>query len=415
MITIYRKYIYHNIIIYLLYDSLSHDNDNDGFDSPLAHIPANMLEEMLTQTTIIGNNIFNNIYQIKKEKETFRNQLINEHLLGHDNNFKFPILLTTCGIDGAYAIERLLGTDLIAIGTIGVDGLVNKYKYFPEWKEKNHSVFMSSEKHNSDNVILARGLMIELEINLAAKAPHDLIFLDGSLTTALIHMYKAINILKDLKNQTTIKILEKFKEFLISYNKILNPFTGKENSNLRSIPQLYVGIPKYTSRNDIGNQFCWPNDYDDRAILTLILNEGEYTKPRPFANKENWHKKLPNEDKELDALMTSLLQGIKNLNVIYYKPHYWCPALRIEIPSYIATDEDLVSGLLQTIKYQCSVPGIIEPYPLFLADKMVKNISPALPAYKQIITRNITENQIESNDVGDILFMMHSYRTESDI
>lgn len=396
-----------------MYDPISHDK-NGEINFSFTHIPANMLEEMLSQSHSIGNNILKNINYIKKEKKNFRTQLINEHLLGHDNNFKFPILLSTCGIDGAYAIERLLGTDLMAIGTIGVDGLVNQYKNYPEWNDKNYSVFINSEKHNSDNMILARGLMIELELILAANAPHDLIFLDGSLTTALIHMYKAIDVLKDIKNHTSCKILENFKEFLISYNKILYPNTGN-SPGFRNIPQLWVGVPKYTSRNDIGNNFHWPDDYDDRAILTLILNEGEYTKPQPFANKENWHKKLPNNEKELDILMTSILKGIKNLCVIYYKPHYWTPALRIEIPSYIASNEHLLSGLLQTIKYQCSIPGIIEPYPLFLADKMVKNIAPAMPAYKQIITRNITENQIQSNDVSDILFMMRSYRTESGI
>lgn len=395
---------------------LSSDNkDDQGIPFPFMNIPATMLEEILAKSTQIGDTIFQNIYQIKKEKKNFRDQLVNAHLLGHDNNFKFPKLLTTCGIDGAYAIERLLGTDLLAIGTIGVDGLVNHYKHFPEWESRNHSVFISSEKHNSDNMILARGLMIELEIKLAANAPHDLVFLDGSLTTALIHMYKAINILQDIKNQTSEKILENFTEFLISYNKILYSESGNEKFFPSGVPQMWVGIPKYTSRNDIGNHFHWPNDYDDRAVLTLILNEGEYTKPQPFTNKENWHKKLPKDNEELDILMTSLLQGIKNLYVLYYKPHYWSPALRIEIPKFIATNEILLSGLIQTIKYQCSIPGIMEPYPLFLADKMVKNIASAIPAYKQIITRNITENQIQSNDVSDILFMMRSYRTESGI
>jgi hypothetical protein len=44
---------------------------------------------------------------------------------------------------------------------------------------------------------------------------------------------------------------------------------------------------------------------------------------------------------------------------------------------------------------------------------MVKHIALAIPAYKQILTRNMTEFEKNDESISDIIFIMHSYRTES--
>ena len=390
---------------------------NNFSNYPFLDIPASMVEEMLSKTTQIGTELFNSINTIKKKKNYFRSQLDKSCILKNDSEIKSQKPLTCCAVDGAYAIERLLGTDLIAIGTVGVEGLMSSNQQKGKWESPNHNVFINTEKHDPENMIAARGLMIEMEINLAANSPYNLIFLDGSLTTGLIHMYKAIDFIEKRKTTTANKIRDSYKEFLLSYKIIL------ESSN---VEKQWVGIPKYTSRNDIGDIFDWPRDYDDRAILTLILNEGEYTIPRPFTIKENWHMKIPNfyyennensnkEHSELESLMKDVLEKITQLHVIYYKPYKWSPALRIEIPYSTAIDNNRLHPLLQTIKNQCIVPSIIEPYPLYLADRIVKHIAPAIPAYKQILTNSLAELEKDNTreDVSDIIFIMHSYRTES--
>lgn len=376
---------------------------------PFLDIPASLVEEMLSKTTQISNDLVSSFDIIKKKRHYFRSQLDRSEILGKDTEIKSHKILTSCGIDGAFAIERLLGTDLIAIATVGVEGLMSTYQK-GEWGDSpNHNVFINPERHDPENMIAARGLMIEMELNLAASAPYELIFLDGSLTTGLIHMYKAIDFIEKRKSVTANQIRDNYKNFLLSYNKIL-----ESNDNKRQ----WVGIPKYTSRNDIGDLFEWPTDYDDRAILTLILNEGEYTIPKPFALQENWHKKLPNIDNgkyndELEDLMVKVIDKIKGLHVIYYKPYKWSPAIRIEISSSVANDSNRLYALLQSIKNQCSIPSIMEPYPLYLADRMVKHIAPAIPAYKQVLTRSMTEFEKSDENISDIIFIMHSYRTES--
>ena len=375
---------------------------------PFLDIPASLVEEMLSKTTQISNDLISSFDIIKKKRHYFRSQLDRSEILGKDTEIKSHKILTSCGIDGAFAIERLLGTDLIAIATVGVEGLMSTYQK-GEWDSPNHNVFINPERHDPENMIAARGLMIEMELNLAASAPYELIFLDGSLTTGLIHMYKAIDFIEKRKSVTANQIRDNYKNFLLSYNKIL-----ESNDNKRQ----WVGIPKYTSRNDIGDLFEWPTDYDDRAILTLILNEGEYTIPKPFALQENWHKKLPNIDNgkyndELEDLIVKVIDKIKGLHVIYYKPYKWSPAIRIEISSSVANDSNRLYALLQSIKNQCSIPSIMEPYPLYLADRIVKHIASAIPAYKQVLTRSMTEFEKNDESISDIIFIMHSYRTES--
>jgi hypothetical protein len=108
--------------------------------------------------------------------------------------------------------------------------------------------------------------------------------------------------------------------------------------------------------------------------------------------------------------MQQVISGIKNLSVIYYKPYPWCPALRIEMPSGVARDDSKLDTILYNVKSQCQTPSIMEPFPLYMADRIAKHMAPAIPAYKQIIMKQMTE--LADNNEKDIFFMMHSYRTE---
>ena len=369
-------------------------------DSPsFLEIPASLVEQMLQKTNEIGDILQSSMHDINRKREKFRLQLEQIGLLDNDINFGNVKPLVSGGVDGAYAVDRLLGTDLLFAAAVGVEGineLENGKRIAP-----NHDVFVYPEKHNPENMISARAIMLEMEIKLAANAPYDIVYLDGSLTTALIHMYKAINFIENLKSKSSDKIKEDFKDFLISYKKILD---------LKDTYKYYLGIPKYTSRNDIGKNLHWPENYDDRAILTLILDPGEFTRPKLFTSEEGWHVRLPYEDEELRVLMQQVISGIKNLSVIYYKPHPWCPALRIEMPSATAGDETKLNSILINIKNQCQTPSIMEPFPLYMADRIAKHMAPAIPAYKQIIMNQMT--QLNDHNEKDIFFLMHSYRTE---
>jgi NurA domain len=365
---------------------------------PFLEIPASMMEKMLDKTGEIGTIINDSIISIRKNKDKFRLKL--QDLIKNDNNTNEYFDFTTCGIDGAYVVERLLGTDLLFSCALVTEGLFSKLQ--KEYSPANYKVFVYPEKHDLENALLARAIMLQMEIKLAASAPYDIVYMDGSLTTALIHMYKAVNVIKDNDSFVSRKIKEYFEEFLISYKKIL---LGEIDD------RIWIGIPKYTSRNDVGKKLDLPEAYDDRAILTIILEPGEYTKPDLFTEEDAWHTNLPYQNDILENLMGDVIFGIRKLYVMYYKPYNWSPAIRIEMPFYIAENKNKLEILLQNLKHQCAIPSILEPYPLYMADRIAKQISPAIPAYKQIIVNQLI-NEPDQNE-SDILFMMHSYRTEA--
>jgi hypothetical protein len=372
-------------------------------EQPFAELPEALVEEMLSRSEMVGESLHVAFKEIQENKGKIRRQLQDENILKKDSEVGYPGIPTTCGIDGSYVVERLLATDFAACAAVAIEGLTPPSEK-RHWEKPHHRVLIHPEKHDPDTGTVIRGIMMEMELELAAKAPHDVVFLDGSLTTPLIFMNQAIN--KVLESDETIigkNLIEKFGDFLDSYKIVLEA---------ARTDKLWVSMPKYTTRRELGKKLSWPPHYDDRAILTTILSPDEFTTPIPLDQPlQPWHFRLPCDDKKLERLRSEVLSGIERLYVIHYKPHNWTPALRIEIASSIAANNSRIALLLQGIKYQCGTPGIIEPYPLYMADRMVKHLGSAIPAFRQTATRRMTE--LYQGDIGDIVFSMHGYRTES--
>ncbi len=86
---------------------------------------------------------------------------------------------TTCGIDGFYAVERLLASDLVAASAVAVEGLTPPSEA-RHWPEPRHLVWVEIEAHEAETGTILRAMMIGMELGLAAQAPHEVVFLDGS-------------------------------------------------------------------------------------------------------------------------------------------------------------------------------------------------------------------------------------------
>lgn len=376
----------------------------EKIEQPFAELPEALVEEMLSKSELVGDRLYDSFKEIQNNKAKIRKQLQEQNILKQDTEVGYPGIPTTCGVDGSYAVEKLLTTDFAACAAVAIEGLTPPSEK-RHWEKPHHRVFIHPEKHDPDTGTVIRGLMMEMELELAAKAPHDIVFLDGSLTTPLIYMNQAINKVSE-SDETIIgkSLVEKFKNFLDSYKTIL------ESSRT---DKLWVSMPKYTTRRELGKKLNWPSHYDDRAILTTILSPGEFTSPIPLEEPQQpWHLRLPLfKDKELEGLKDELILTINRLYVMYYRPNNWTPTFRIEMASSIATNNSRIAVLLQGLKYQCGTPGILEPYPLYIADRMVKHLGGAIPAFRQTATRRMTE--LHEGDIGEIFFSMHSYRTES--
>ena len=378
-------------------------------DNPFTELPAALVQEVLERTDEISQTLLHSFNDIKDKKAGWRAQLVEKDIIQKDANLPLVPIPTCSGVDGALAIERLLAIDLVAVGAVAIEGLTppSETRF---WPEPRHLIYVDTEAHEAETSSISRELMIGMELQLAQNAPHEVVFLDGSLTTPTIFFNQALNKLESAPNlKVSAELIKTIRAYLEAYKEILTA---------RRSDRYWVAMPKYTTKREIGEALKWPEAYDDRGLLSTILEAGEYTKPiSSKPPKDPWHintKPVKTDDsaevKKLAQEVTNLLNGV---HVLYYRPFTWLPALRLELAQSIAQTPARLNTVLTGIKYQCGSPAIMEPYPLYMADRMVKHLAKSVPAFRQIASQRLAENY--QGDIGEIFISLHGYRTESGV
>jgi hypothetical protein len=69
--------------------------------------------------------------------------------------------------------------------------------------------------------------------------------------------------------------------------------------------------------------------------------------------------------------------------------------------------------VIQGLRSQCATAAMLEPYPIYLADRTVKSLARAVPAFRQVATQRVSEKY--DGDIGEVFFAMHGYRSESGV
>jgi len=368
-------------------------------ERPFLDLPQALVEEMLAHCDSLGNDMSNRFREINEKRDDFRKILYQNKILHRDSDLIATITSpTSCGVDGAYAIERLLSTDMIASAAVAVEGMTPPSEV-RHWPEPHHLCHVDSARHSDATGLVLRAIMILQELELAASAPHDVVMIDGSLSTPLIYLNMALNRIDDVSEKLSSVLMSALEAGIINYNKIL--------ASKRS-DQIYVGLPKYTTKKEISEEILKVKE-EDRGLLSFILEPSEFVGPLPIApSKQPYHiTHIPKEQKEF---VNEVIAHLNKIQIMYYRPFLHIPALRLEIPKTIASNRPRLSILCESLKIQCSVPAIIEPFPLYLADRMVKHLSTALPAIRRSTTQEIALKWEEN--LGNMYLAMHGYRTE---
>lgn len=375
-------------------------------------LPKSLVDEVLDRTKGIGQELLESFEELREKKETWRKQLVDHSIVKRDSSLPLAQSPTSCGIDGSYAVEKLLATDLVVAGAVAVEGLTPpSEKRF--WPEPTHFVHVETEAHNPDTGTILRAGMIGMELILAQQAPHELVLLDGSFTTPVICFNQGFSKAEEQPDLKTVKeyLVEKIKSFLEAYYYVL---AAQRND------RQWVAVPKYTTNREIGKRLGWPKSHDDRGLLSSLLEAGEYTDPTLLAKpKQPWHIGISLVDdftttaerNEIEELRDKVIDLLDNIYVLYYRPHDNMPALRLEISRAVANNPARLGIVLQGIKDQCGTAAIMEPYPLYLADRMVKHLPQAVPAFRQITSQYLAEEY--QGKIDDVFVGLHSYRTES--
>lgn len=375
--------------------------------TPFADLPAVLVDEVLGEATRAGELLLDALRQARVDRATYRQKLLDLGLVQHESSLGYPPLPTTCATDGSYAIDRLLTADLTAAAAVAVEGLTPPSEK-RHWEQPHHATFVAAEVHHEETATILRAVMLGRELLLATRAPHDLVMLDGTLTLPIIYFNQALNKAPQAPSlRCSQEFLAHCVEYLEAYRTILRP--------ARSDKQ-FIGLPKYSTRREMGRKIGWPGEHDDRGFLTLLLQPGELTRPQRLEQPDQpWHinaDRLPDDlRRPVQEVAGEIVDGLEQVHVFYYKPHEWLPALRVEAAPEVALNPHRLAVVVQGLKHQCATASMLEPYPLFLADRMVKAMARALPAFRQVATQCMAEQY--EGDIGEVFFAMHGYRTEA--
>jgi hypothetical protein len=376
--------------------------------TPFAELPAALVDEILEQTDNIADQLLGRFVEIKNDRKSLRDKLLQSGLVIQESSLGYPPLPTTCGADGSYAIERLLAMDLVAAAAVAVEGLAppSEKRW---WEQPHHRSFIATEPHMEDTATILRAVMLGQELCLATAAPHDMVMIDGTITLPIIYFNQAISKAPQTldKLKTSNRLLDDCFKYLEAYHNIL--------TSIRSDKQ-FVSLPKYSIRNEIGIRFNWPEGYDDRGMLTFLLEPGELVRPHKLMQPDQpWHintRNIPNEvQSEAKELVDEIVSTLEQVHVFYYKPHPWLPAFRIEVAESVALNSHRLALVVQGLKHQTAISSMLEPYPIYLADRMVKALARTIPAFRQVSTQRISEKY--QGNLSDIFVSMHGYRSET--
>jgi hypothetical protein len=370
---------------------------------PFGELPEALVEEMLGQCNKLGSNLSASFQKLYGYKMEIRSILHEKNLLHKDSEISLaPSYPTTCAVDGAFAVERLICTDLLAFAGVAMEGLTppSEKRY---WPNPHHVSNILTIPHSDNTGSFARAIMMCMELELAATAPHDVVYLDGSLTTPLISMDQGLNRITDVDGKLAECLLTRAERALDSYLKIVT---------CERTDKIFVGIPKYTTRSEISKDVLNLPDYEDRGLLTFVLDSGEFVGPVTIQKiARPWHLNIKpiQSSSNLQETTKKIFSGLNDLQIIYYRPCSYFPVLRIEVAKSIASNPNRLSILLESLRLQCSSASILEPFPLYLADRMVKHLGTALPAIRRTTTQQMSAEW--EDKMGNTFLAMHGYRT----
>lgn len=365
-----------------------------------ADLPDALVRDLLAKAAPVAEGVSQNLQALRDARARLYTEARNHRLICRKADLDVPREPSVVGVDGSYQVHRLTALDLCAAAAVAVEGTSKEAARY--WPEPYHDMWVDGLPHCIDAVGVLRGTMVSMEMALAAKAPHDLVLLDGSFSSLVIYLNQALTRIADSSKTLSEFFLDRWK------GGALDQLKGLLTS------ERTVAMPKFTSRNEFlrENMLNPPVMVDGKTLATMILDPGEYTRPLPL------HDATDPASQQVDHLpekycppkdMDEVREALNRLSVIYFRPYGWLPALRMELPSAITSSNTRLSIVLEGISRQFFSPAVIEPYPLFLADRMVKSLGSGVAVIEQTVAQLVAGS---SPDIENTLLFLQNYRTE---
>jgi hypothetical protein len=369
-----------------------------------ADLPDALVRDLLAKAIPVADSVSQNVEALRQQKDGLRTDARSKDLVRRKADLDVVREPSVVGVDGSYQIHHLTALDLAAVAAVAVEGTAKEAQRF--WPQPYHQMWVESLKHSADVVGPLRGLMVSMELGLAHQAPHDLVLLDGSFASLVIYLNQGLTSLPHCPRQLGAEFLARWNSGLLESLLAL----------LKS--DRTVAVPKFTARNELVAELSNAPvvEIDGKTLATLLLEPGEYTKPLPILQgDETYHLAQSIKVGGLQILLRTDTQEkdlnarLRDLRVIYFRPFGWIPALRLEVTGAVASSNARISMVLEGITRQFFSPAVAEPYPLFLADRMVKSLGAGVAVIEQAVAQQVAGS---STDLETTMLFLQNYRTE---
>ena len=358
-------------------------------------LPDALINELLTCAEEVGEKAHIHVDTQVQAREDLRERAHQLGLVEELPDLSNMPTESVSAVDGSLVSKRLASFDLNAAAALAVDGI----GFDTDGNNTRHDIAVHPTKPLPYGREVTYALMFCMEYNIASKeiSTRKLVMLDGAFSTGLIAISKAL-----VSAQS-------------DYDDLYNDFFDRwAPRTMQIVPEIMtsnrvIALPKRSSANEFRDQTRLFDsreiDTNGRSTASLILEANEYSGPFSFDTRtpQTWQTdEFPDFWKQTSSLF-------EELKVVYFKPHPWSHAYRIEMPPAIAQDQQHLQSVLDSIKRQCTNPAMMEPYPLYVADRFAKSLAKGANALLDAVRTDLIARS-ENSEIAHS--MLNAYRTE---
>lgn len=315
---------------------------------------------------------------------------LREELLASGDIIKLPATPTNppqsmCAIDGARVTEQMYAADLLVAVAAAADA-----RHTPVKLSVTPSVWADIIRHQDGVDAIVQTAMGAQELNVAARAPHEIRILDGSFVTPIIALRQGLF-------AKTPEIRDKVADLLLGEWAPIDAL----GSLIDATPGSVLALAKSDSATVYARRYAGTHrtlGMSDRFLATQILEPGEMLMPRALGELAGQQVDEPNEGSakvkraaeslrgQVDRLKA--LAGAGAARTTYFKPTL--PAgissmgtgsvLRVEflLDPNDCSDETAArigAEAAAIISSDVSAPHLLEPFSQWMVDRYAKAIS----------------------------------------
>ena len=373
-----------------------------GFDGAVfGNLPDVMVQALLERSSDVSKALTDRVNELAEQQRSLRERADAEGII-----IKLPDSVpdldgkTVVAVDGSATVERMAGTDVYAAAAVRVSG----YGAAVDAKPEKSKVSMHQVEGLAHGARINQALMVMHECKLILESPADLVLVDGTIFTMILNVGIGLEEADDKHDPLSLALK-------------CHWFGDRcDAEGLRdAIPSLLVAkrIASIPKRSTAANEFesftaIFKGEYANMsgiATANLILKAGEYTKPLDLPTPRLFRGNAPMSSQYRSDLNVLL----EELQVVYFRPHEWSPAYRIEFAPRVVLDEGLLQRQLALIRKQCVNPAMREPFPLYLADRFVRSLPKGMAAVVAAVRGEVTA---QSGNVDLAFNVLSPGRTE---